>query len=85
MNDRNKNWDTWGRLMSLEHKRVVKLRRDTSRLIERDNPNLEELGSSDLNCYAVSYLDQGVLREVTVNGVTTGWEWDRSYFDPKYE
>ena len=71
--------------MSLNREQCVKLRRDISRLIGRDNPNLEELGSSDVNCYAVSYLEQGVLKEVTVNGVTTGWEWDKSYFDPKYE
>lgn len=79
------HWDTWKRLMSLELTQVVKLRREVSRLIGRDHPDLEELGSSDLNCYAVSYLDQHILNEVIVNGVTTGWEWDKGCFDPEYD
>lgn len=46
------------------------LRREIAARIIEDHPDLEELGSSDLNCYAVTYIERGDLVFTD-----TGWLW----------
>lgn len=55
-------WQAWRDLATgLDHPSICRLRREVSARIEIDHPDLQELGSSDLNCYAVTYLECGLL------------------------
>ncbi len=45
-------------------------RREVEARIDEENPDLEELGSSDLNCYAVTYIERG-----DIVFTDTGWHW----------
>ncbi len=56
--------------MSLPREQSAKLRWQVMRQIETDKPDLEELGSSDVNCYAVTYLEG---RDLIVTD--DGWKW----------
>lgn len=51
-------------------------RKEASAFIHHDRPGLEELGSNDLNCYAVSYLEGGDLTFTADGGsISPGWQW----------
>lgn len=63
-------WKAWRDLMSLPREKSAKLRWQVMRQIETDKPDLEELGSSDVNCYAVTYLEG---RDLIVTD--DGWKW----------
>ncbi len=77
MND-EQHWSTWRRLMTKLPPRICgALRNQVANRVEEDRElngqePLQELGSSDINCYAVEYLSRGRLVE---SPSEPGWEW----------
>lgn len=78
MNSDEQHWAAWKRLMSsLPPRTCGVLRNQVANRVEEDRElngqePLQELGSSDINCYAVEYLSRGRLVESTN---AQGWEW----------
>jgi len=55
-------WQAWRDLVdALDQPTIRRLRREVSARVVIDHPDLEELGSSDVTCYAVTYLECGHL------------------------
>lgn len=65
-------WAAWRTLMDRSRPLddVRRLRQQVVKQVLEEHPDLEELGSSDVNCYAVSYLQR---RDLIVTD--TGWQW----------
>lgn len=53
-----------------------RFRKEVSHFIHEDNPNLEELGSSDFNHFAVSYIQRHDLVFTDA-----GWEWRNNQWE----
>lgn len=55
-------WQAWRDLVdALDHPTICRLRREVAARVSAEDPDLEELGGSDINCYAVTYLERGHL------------------------
>lgn len=75
----DEGWKAWKVLMSRPTEQVRKLRREVTNQVLADHPGLEELGSSDVNCYAVSYLEARDLLVTDPANDGRGWQWSKDY------